>query len=75
MVSPTPSPPTMSMSPESRFACSAAVFSMARMTIRFRAGGWPDQCGFGSMTICAPELYCVIRYGPSYSPAVVGARL
>ena len=55
MVSPTPSPATMSTSPDSRFACSAAVFSMYLMTIRLKPGFVPAQFGFGSITIWLPD--------------------
>ncbi len=54
MVRPMPSPATMSTSPLSRLACSAAVFSMWRSTMRLKPGFVPDQCGFGSRTICEP---------------------
>jgi hypothetical protein len=52
---PMPSPATMSTSPDSRLACSAAVFSISLMMMRLNPGLVPDQCGFGSKTSCAPD--------------------
>ncbi len=54
MLRPMPSPATMSTSPLSRFACSAAVFSMCFSTMRLKPGLVPAQCGFGSNTIWLP---------------------
>jgi hypothetical protein len=51
----------MSTPPERRFASSAAVFSMARTTMRLNPGFFPPQAGFGSSTICEPGAVSVMR--------------
>jgi hypothetical protein len=52
------------MAPDSRLASIAAVFSIARTTMRRRCGFSPYQFGLGSSTMCEPADTCVMRNGP-----------
>jgi len=59
--------------PDSRFASSAAVFSMILTTSRLKCGFSPVQCGFCASTMRLPGTSSTMRYGPKASPGLVGS--